>query len=99
MEKYRPWMFWIVAAFGTAVCISSFTVQYKTNRIEREIKRIESEIREAETETKVLRTEISHLTTIARIKLLSGKFLPRFRNMSPADARKTVDIPIDPAFE
>ncbi|MDR1477211.1 MAG: hypothetical protein LBI17_03745 [Rickettsiales bacterium] len=99
MEKYRPWMFWIVAAFGMAVCISSFIVQYKASRTEREIKRVESEIREAEIETKVLRTELSHLTTVARVKLLSGKFLPRFRNMSQGDARKIVDIPIDPAFE
>lgn len=99
MEKYKPWMFCTVVAFGIAVCISSFIVQYKASRAEREIKRLESEIREAETEMKVLRTELSHLTTVARVKLLSGKFLPRFRNISQGAARKIVDIPIDPAFE
>jgi cell division protein FtsL len=99
MEKYRPWMFHIIAAFGVAVCISSFIVQYKINRFDREIRRLEKEIHDADVETKVLKTELSHLATVARIKILSGRFLPKFRNISQGDVRKIVDIPIDPAFE
>lgn len=99
MEKYRPWMFHIIAAFGVIVCISSFTVQYKINRFDREIRGLEKEIREAEVETKVLKTELSHLATVARIKLLSAKFLPGFKSISQGDIGKIVDIPIEAAFE
>jgi hypothetical protein len=92
-------MFPTIAAFGMAAAIASFTVQYKTNRLEREIARLEREIRDADAETKVLKTELARLTTIARIKVLGSKFLPKFKNITQGDVGRAVDIPIDPAFE
>ena len=99
MEQYKPWIFFIVATFGIATSIASFIVKYKISRLDREIARLEREISNTEAEARVFATESAHLATVTRIRVMSARFLPQFKNISQGDVRKIVDIPIDPAFE
>ena len=92
---------WLPIVLGIEICfaILSFTLQWKTNQFNKNITMYNDEISQTDIEIKILKTEISHLTSIARIKEISNKFLPNYKNITNNDFIRVIDIPVNQHFE
>ena len=79
--------------------ILSFILQWKISEFDKNIALYGEEISKTDIEIKILKTEISHLTSISRIKELSNKYLQNYKNITPNDFVRVIDIPVNQQFE
>ena len=99
MNKSKTLVLSIIVFVEICLAILSFILQWKVSQFDKNIKAFNEEIYKTDVEIKILKTEISHLTSIARIKEISNKFLPNYKNITPDDFVKVIDIPVNPQFE
>ena len=79
--------------------ILSFILQWKISEFDKNIGLYGEEISKTDVEIKILKTEISHLTSISRVKELSNKYLQNYKNITPNDFVRVIDIPVNQQFE
>lgn len=90
-----------VFLFLSVICITevflaifSFVLQWNINQFEKSINANKEELARTDVEIKILKTQISHLTSIPRIKEVSNKYLPNYKNITSDDFIRSIDIPV-----
>lgn len=99
MNKSKTFVLSTIIIVEICFAILSFVLQWKVSQFDKSIKMYNEEISKTDIEIKILKTEISHLTSIARIKEISNKFLTNYKTITSNDFIKIIDIPVNPQFE
>ena len=99
MNKSKLLFFSFLGILEIGLAILSFVLQLKINQFDKNISINKDEIARTDIEIKILKTEISHLTSITKIKDISNKDLPNYKNITPNDFVRVIDIPVNPQFE
>ena len=99
MSKSKLLFFSFLGILEIGLAILSFVLQLKINQFDKNISINKDEIARTDIEIKILKTEISHLTSITKIKDISNTYLPNYKNITPNDFVRVIDIPVNPQFE
>lgn len=99
MGKYKNLFLPVLIILSFFIAIFSYTLQFKINKFDKDIKNLNKEISDIDEEIKVLKTELSHLTSITRIKKISNRYLSDYKLITFDDFIKVMDIPINPKLE
>ena len=99
MNKSKTLFLSFLFVLDICFAILSFVLQWKINQFDKSIISSKAEIEKTDVEIKILKTEISHLTSIMRVKEISNKYLPNYKNITSDDFIKVIDVPVNPRFE
>ncbi len=99
MNKSKALVLSILCLVEIFSAIISFTLQWKISQFDKNINMFNEEISKTDVEIKILKTEISHLTSISKVKELSNNYLKNYKNITPNDFIRVIDIPVNPQFE
>ena len=94
MNKSKVLFLSIICIVEVFLAILSFVLQLKINQFEKSINSSKEGIARTDVEIKILKTQISHLTSISRIKEVSNKYLPNYKNITSDDFIRSIDIPV-----
>ena len=95
MNRSKVFLFLsIICITEVFLAIFSFVLQWNINQFEKSINANKEELARTDVEIKILKTQISHLTSIPRIKEVSNKYLPNYKNITSDDFIRSIGIPV-----